>query len=126
MDSCGVGAFSLNYGPQSMRGKSPYAPDPRQSRIVPTTRDRYCPAPHTWQLSDNCAAKVPHSESIDHIEKEFTSRTASNSIPNAISHLRPASRDTTVASCNIVRDSHESLSISVAHRAFGSLSSKTH
>jgi len=47
MDSCGVGAFSLNYGPQSARGKSPYAPDPRLSRIVPTKRAPYCPAPIT-------------------------------------------------------------------------------
>ena len=57
MDSCGVGAFSLNYGPQSVRGKSPYTPDPRLSRIVPTTRDPYCPAPTTLHL----AITVPRS-----------------------------------------------------------------
>src|SRR6476646_508882 len=28
LDSCGVGAFSLNYGPQTTRGKSPYVPGP--------------------------------------------------------------------------------------------------
>jgi len=39
MDSSGVGAFSLNYGPQTTRGKSPYAPDPCLSRVVPTTCD---------------------------------------------------------------------------------------
>ena len=61
MDSCGVGAFSLNYGPQTTRGKSPYVSVPRLSRAVPTTRE-----PHTVQLtthlSDFRAAKFPHAE----------------------------------------------------------------
>ena len=65
MDSCGVGVFSLNYGPQTTRGKSPYASDPCPSRAVPTTRE-----PHTVQLttllSDFRAAKFQHSQvSVD-------------------------------------------------------------
>jgi len=42
-ESCGVGAFSLNYGPQTTRGKSPYASDPRH-HASSGTRDPNRPA----------------------------------------------------------------------------------
>ena len=119
MDSCGVGAFSLNYGPQSVRGKSPYAPDPRLSRIVPTTRDPLLSSSHNPALSDNRAAKFLHSEVSTRSRKtsplvQPRIRFLTRSVTNV-----PHRSDTTVASCNGVRDSRESLSDlapRVAHR----------
>jgi hypothetical protein len=55
MESCGVGAFSLNYGPRSTRGKSPYASDPPP--VAPPSDATVLPHYH---FSDNRAAEATH------------------------------------------------------------------
>ncbi len=58
LDSCGVGAFSLNYGPQTTRGKSPYVPGPCHRAPSPRRATSTIP-PYGTPFSDICAAAVP-------------------------------------------------------------------
>jgi len=57
LDSCGVGAFSLNYGPQTARGKGPYMPDPCYRAPSPRRATSTIP-PYGTPFSDICAAVV--------------------------------------------------------------------
>jgi len=113
MDSCGVGAFSLNYGPQTACGKSPYMPDPCLSRAVPTPRD----FPPFSLLYPDQATSVPQgsrpleyrlSQRLLHSRALLYSALTRSRPPQALLSTR------TVASCNSVCESPHSPNASIA------------
>ena len=119
-ESCGVGAFSLNYGPQSTRGKCPYVSDPRLSRAVPTPRDPYSPAPTPLCLSDNRAAKLSYSQ-VSTASRVTSSSFRTSLVPwfrsgvllTRVAIDRQIAVSSTVASCNGARESHDSSPLAV-------------
>ena len=113
MDSCGVGAFSLNYGPWSARGKAhtrripAIAPRPHVARH-PTVQ-----LPHAWLL----AIPVPQGSSVreyrsqppDHLDLYLRS-TRDRRLDTALTRsyrVSSANVEIGIASCNGVRVSPE-------------------
>ena len=114
MDSCGVGAFSLNYGPQTTRGKSPYVSGPCLSRAVPTTRDRTV-QPHTTIKRYPCRERhSPFGTPPHEIVRRFrASPDFALTRSRSIHHPRAGP---TLASCNGARDSRRSRAVSPRRR----------
>jgi len=104
MDSCGVGAFSLNYGPQTTRGKSPYVSDPCLSRAVPTTREPHTVQPY-YPLKRLPCRKVPTLSSIGAFAIAFHCDTSMLRARPRDTFVRASPTTCTLASCNVVRDS---------------------
>src|SRR3954463_14579325 len=106
LDSCGVGAFSLNYGPQAARGKSPYVPGPCYRAPSPRRANSTIP-PYGTPFSDICAA--PFAEGRDAasaitVSWERVMRTALTRVTQRRTQAGPV----TVASCNSVCESRDS------------------
>ena len=79
MDSCGVGAFSLNYGPQTARGKSPYVPGPcnrAPSPPLPAYTDRTITDPAALALELERIRTAGWAEACEERERELNAIAA--------------------------------------------------
>ena len=105
LDSCGVGAFSLNYGPQTARGKSPYVPGPCCRAPSPRRATSTIP-PYGTSFSDICAAPFAEggaAASAISVSLGARIRTALT----RVTQRRTPAGPVTVASCNSVCESRD-------------------
>jgi hypothetical protein len=123
MDSCGVGAFSLNYGPQTTRGKSPYASDPCLRAPSPRHANP-TPSNLTTLLSDFRAARFPHFQ-VSVVCKRISLRYSCTAISTS-RHIRSCVADTAYSCVLPRRARFASLFVRATHRCGSvSLSCKT-